>query len=71
MPGTNEAFSRVKIDAQLKDEGWDVFNSNAVRFEYVFPDNTKADYVLCDLRILPMMSMMITPDSSLNKKAAE
>jgi len=30
MPGTNEAFSRVKIDAQIKDQGWDVLNSNAV-----------------------------------------
>ncbi len=48
MPGTNEAFSRVKIDAQLKDRGWDVLNPNAVRFEYVLPDRTKADYVLCD-----------------------
>ncbi len=48
MPGTNEAFSRVKIDAQLKDRGWDVLNTNAVRFEYVLPDKTKADYVLCD-----------------------
>jgi type I restriction enzyme, R subunit len=48
MPGTNEAFSRVKIDAQLKDQGWDVLNTNAVRFEYVLPDRTKADYVLCD-----------------------
>ena len=48
MPGTNEAFSRVKIDAQLKDQGWDVVNPNAVRFEYVLPDKTKADYVLCD-----------------------
>ena len=27
MPGTNEAFSRVKIDAQLKDQGWDVLMS--------------------------------------------
>ena len=44
MPGTNEAFSRVKIDAQLKDQGWDVLNPNAVRFEYVLPDKTKADY---------------------------
>ncbi len=42
MPGTNEAFSRVKIDAQLKDQGWDVLNPNAVRFEYVLPDMTKA-----------------------------
>ena len=48
MPGTNEAFSRVKIDAQLKDQGWDVLNPNALRFEYVLPDKTKADYVLCD-----------------------
>ena len=44
----NEAFSRVKIDAQLKDQGWDVLNPNAVRFEYVLPDKSKADYVLCD-----------------------
>jgi hypothetical protein len=22
MPGTNEAFSRVKIDAKLEDRGW-------------------------------------------------
>lgn len=45
---TNEAFSRVKIDALLKDQGWEVMNSNAVRYEYVLPDGTKADYVLCD-----------------------
>jgi type I restriction enzyme, R subunit len=25
---TNEAFSRVKIDAQLKDESWDTLNPN-------------------------------------------
>lgn len=48
MPPTNEAFSRVKIDAQLRDQGWEVLNTNAVRFEYVLPDRTKADYVLCD-----------------------
>ncbi len=45
---TNEAFSRVKIDAQLKDQGWNVLDTNAVRFEYALPDKTKADYVLCD-----------------------
>ncbi|MGQ0524597.1 MAG: hypothetical protein ACT4P8_13180 [Betaproteobacteria bacterium] len=38
MPGTNEAFSRVKIDAQLRDQGWNVVNPNAVRFEYILPD---------------------------------
>lgn len=48
MSGTNEAFSRVKIDAQLRDEGWEVLDTNSVRFEYVLPDRTKADYVLCD-----------------------
>ncbi len=45
---TNEALSRVKIDAQLKDEGWETQNPNAVRYEYPLPDGTRADYVLCD-----------------------
>jgi hypothetical protein len=26
---TNEAFSRVKIDAQLTDDGWETQNPNA------------------------------------------
>lgn len=42
---TNEAFSRVKIDAQLRDQGCDIENPNAVRFEYVLGDGTRADYV--------------------------
>lgn len=25
---TNEAFSRIKIDAQLRDEGWDVLDAS-------------------------------------------
>lgn len=48
MAATNEAFSRVRIDAQLRDQGWDVLDINAVRYEYVLPDGTRADYVLCD-----------------------
>ena len=48
MSMTNEAFSRVKIDAQLRDLGWEIENPNAVRFEYVLADGTRADYVLCD-----------------------
>ena len=28
---TNEAFSRAKIDAQLRDLGWEITNTNAVR----------------------------------------
>ena len=48
MPPTNEAFSRVQIDAQLKDQGWDVLDSRSVRFEVPLSDGTRADYVLCD-----------------------
>ena len=44
---TNEAFSCVAIDAQVRDQGWEVENPNAVRYEYVLPDKTKADHVLC------------------------
>ena len=48
MAATNEAFSRVKIDAQLRDRGWDILDTGSVRFEVMLPDRTKADYVLCD-----------------------
>jgi type I restriction enzyme, R subunit len=56
--GTNEAFSRVKIDAQLKDQGWGVQNPNSVRLEYPLPDGTRAYYVLCGRngRSLPINS---------------
>lgn len=29
----NETLSRVKIDIQLKDQGWDLLNTNAVVIE--------------------------------------
>lgn len=45
---TNEAFARVKIDAQLQAQGWDIQDPNAVRFEVRVPNGTRADYVLCD-----------------------
>ncbi|MDY6948895.1 MAG: DEAD/DEAH box helicase family protein [Pseudomonadota bacterium] len=66
MPPTNEAFSRVKIDAQLRDQGWNVLDTSAVRFEYVLPDRTKADYVLCDrhgrsLAVVEAKKAMINP----------
>jgi len=48
MPRTTEAFSRVKIDAMLKDVGWQIDDRITVRFEYVLSDGTKADYVLCN-----------------------
>ncbi len=43
-----EAFSRVKIDARLAEAGWDLTGGRSVRYEYVLPDGTRADYVLCD-----------------------
>lgn len=67
---TNEAFSRVKIDAQLKDQGWDVLNTNAVRFEYVLPDKTKADYVLCD-RNGRSLAVIEAKKASINPAEAE
>ncbi len=45
---SNGAFSRVVIDAQLADQGWNTRDPNSVRYEYVLPDSTRADYVLCD-----------------------
>lgn len=48
MPNSNEAFSRVVIDAQLADQGWNTQDPNSVRYEYMLQDGTRADYVLCD-----------------------
>ena len=48
MTSANEAFSRVAIDAQLADQGWDTRDLNCVRYEYMLPDGSRADYVLCD-----------------------
>jgi type I restriction enzyme, R subunit len=44
----NEAFARVAIEAQLKDQGWNVKNQISVCYEYALPDSSLADYVLCD-----------------------
>ncbi|MCK6412384.1 MAG: hypothetical protein L6Q55_08190 [Azonexus sp.] len=38
----NEAFSRVLIDAMLAAQRWTVSDPNAVRFEVVMPDATRA-----------------------------
>lgn len=45
---SNEACARVKIDALLAAQGWDLLDTTAVRFEVQLPDGTRADYVLCD-----------------------
>lgn len=47
---SNEAFARVKIDALLAAQGWNTQDRNAVRYEVVVSDGTRADYVLCDRR---------------------
>jgi type I restriction enzyme R subunit len=46
MGSTNEAFARIRIDAQLKEQGWDLTDRNAVRCEVTMPDGPRADYVL-------------------------
>ena len=61
-----EAFSRVVIDAQLKDAGWVLTDGRSVRFEVMLPDGTKADYVLGDrhgraLAVLEAKRMAIDP----------
>ena len=48
MSGTTESFARVKIDALLKDAGWNLTDGSSVLFEHALSDGTKADYVLCD-----------------------
>ena len=54
MTGTTEAFARVKIDALLKDAGWNLTDGSSVLFEHALPDGTQADYVLCDRQGRPM-----------------
>ena len=48
MTNSNEAFSRVVIDAQLTDQSWNTQDQHSVRYEYILPDGSRADYVLCD-----------------------
>jgi type I restriction enzyme, R subunit len=51
---TTEAFSRVKIDAQLRDVGWPIEDGRSVRYEHALPNGERADYVLCDRRGRPL-----------------
>ena len=57
MSGTTEAFARVKIDALLKDAGWNLTDGSSVLFERALPDRTQADYVLCDRQGRPMAAL--------------
>ena len=57
MSGPTEAFARVKIDALLKDAGWNLTDGVSVLFEHALPDGTQADYVLCDRSGRPMAAL--------------
>ncbi len=57
MSATTEAFARVKIDALLKDAGWNLTDGSSVQFEHALPDGTQADYVLCDRQGRPMAAL--------------
>ena len=46
MSGTTEAFARVKIDALLRDAGWNPTDGTSVLVEHILPDGTQADYAL-------------------------
>jgi type I restriction enzyme, R subunit len=48
IKSTTEAFSRVKVDALLRDVGWNLEDGRSVRFEDRLSDGSKADYVLSD-----------------------
>ena len=45
MPYTSEQFSRALIDKELDDSGWDILNTQQVRFE-VSGQSGREDYVL-------------------------
>lgn len=66
----NEAFSRVRIDARLRDAGWAVTDGRSIRFEYSLSDGTRGDYVLCDEQGRPM-AVLEAKRASANLGAAE
>ena len=57
MSGKTEAFARAKIDALLKDAGWNITDGSSVLFEHALPDRTQADYALCDRQGRPMAAL--------------
>lgn len=42
-----EAYARTLIDAQLKDQSWNISDGISVRYEYTLADGDRADYLLC------------------------
>ena len=70
MSQTTEAFSRVKIDALLKDAGWNLTDGVSVLFEHVLPDSSRADYALCDRSGRPVAAVE-AKRASVNPVAAQ
>ena len=50
MNGATEAFARVRVDAFLKDAGWDLIDISIVHYEWTLPDSTQAYYLPRDRR---------------------
>lgn len=66
----SEAFSRVEIDALLKDVGWNLTDGRSVRYEDMAPDGTRADYALCD-RHGRAMAVVEAKRTSIDPRSAE
>ncbi len=71
MSRTTEAFARVKIDALLKDAGWDVADGTSVLFEHTLPDSSRSDYVLCDRAGRPIMAALEAKHAGIDPVAAQ
>ena len=57
MRAKTEAFSRVKIDALLRDAGWNLRDGSSVLCEQTLPEGTRSDYVLGDRQGRPMAAL--------------
>jgi type I restriction enzyme, R subunit len=67
---TTEAFSRVKVDALLRDVGWNLEDGRSVRFEHTLSDGTRADYVLSD-RFGRVLAVIEATRASIDARQAE
>ena len=64
----SEAQARVLIDERLREQGWNIKNSNSVQMEFPLPDGTASDYMLKDRSGRPIASLEAKKSS---KDAAE
>lgn len=70
----NEARARILAGTQLTDQGWNIHDANAVRYEVAAADGGFADYVLYDRRGRPLVieakRFSIDPDLPRRRPAA-